>query len=113
MEGLVLRARRMNIDGAEVYEVSGKLTQGTWARALKTIKPSSATEALEFEEASKTSAFFSSSGLSLGVNTKCRAVHDGEKTLQIYTHEGGEYYSWQGFFRARVPVTADGGFSAS
>lgn len=112
VEGLVLRARRMNIDGAEVYEVSGNLTQGTWARALKTIKPSSATEALEFEEASKTSAFFSSSGLSLGVNTKCRAVHDGEKTLQIYTHEGGEYYSWQGFFRARVPVTADGGFDA-
>lgn len=36
--------------------------------------------------------------MSLGVNTKCRAVHDGEKTLQIYTHEGGEYYSWQGFF---------------
>ncbi len=27
VEGLVLRARRMNIDGAEVYEVSGKLTQ--------------------------------------------------------------------------------------
>ena len=35
-----------------------------------------------------------------------------KKTLQIYTHEGGEYYSWQGFFRARVPVTADGGFDA-
>ena len=32
--------------------------------------------------------------------------------MQIYTHEGGEYYSWQGFFRARVPVTADGGFDA-
>ncbi len=41
-----------------------------------------------------------------------QGCHDGEKTLQIYTHEGGEYYSWQGFFRARVPVTADGGFDA-
>ena len=112
VEGLVLRARRMNIDGSEFYEVSGKLTQGTWERTLKTIKPTSATEALEFEEASKTSAFFSSGGLSIGVNTKCQAVHDGEKTLQVYTHEGGNYYSWQGFFRARVPVTADGGFDA-
>ena len=71
----------MNIDGSEFYEVSGKLTQGTWERTLKTIKPNSATEALEFEEASKTSAFFSSGGLSIGVNTKCQAVHDGEKTL--------------------------------
>ena len=79
---------------------------------MKAIKSNSTTEALEFEEASKTSAFFNSGGLSLGVNTKCQAVHDGEKTLQIYTHEGGEYYSWQGFFRARVPVTADGGFDA-
>lgn len=50
--------------------------------------------------------------MSIGVNTKCQAVHDGEKTLQVYTHEGGNYYSWQGFFRARVPVTADGGFDA-
>ena len=85
VEGLVLRARRMNIDGSEFYEVSGKLTQGTWERTLKTIKPNSATEALEFEEASKTSAFFNSGGLSIGVNTKCQAVHDGEKTLQVYT----------------------------
>ena len=112
VEGLVLRARRMNIDGAEFYEVSGKLTQGTWEKALKKIKDASTTESLNFEEASRKSAFFSSGGLSVGVNTKCKAVHDGEKTLQIYTHDGGNYYSWQGFFRVRVPVTADGGFDA-
>ena len=37
VEGLVLRARRMNIDGAEVYEVSGKLTAdgGFDAREMK------------------------------------------------------------------------------
>ena len=114
VEGLGLTARRMNIGGTEYYEVSGKLTEGTWSDTWNAIKKRSTKGPLQFEEADPDLALFSNTPINLGVNLQCRTVTDGQNTFQLYTHDGGtEYHSWQGFFRVRVPASADGSIDAA
>lgn len=114
VEGLGLTARRMNIGGTEYYEVSGKLTEGAWSDTWNAIKGRSTTGLLQFEEADPDLALFSASPIDLhGVAIKCRTLTDGQNTFELYTHNGStQYRSWQGFFRVRVPVSADGAVDA-
>ena len=116
VEGLGLTARRMNIGGTEYYEVSGKLTEDAWTKTVSKIKKRSTAGILEFEESDPDLALFSKSTIDLnGVAAQSRKYIDGDNTFEIYTATPGsrEYHSWQGFFRARVPVTASGTFDAS
>ena len=114
VEGLNLTGRRMNIGGTEYYEVSGKLTQGTWQAAQGAVGSRGNVVKFEFEEADPTMAFFSKKPLTINnVNMTGQKLTDGQTTFEIYTNNGGDYYSWQGFFRIRVPVSADGAFDAS
>ena len=116
VEGLNLTARRMNISGNEYYEVSGKLTEGTWSDTWNAIKSRSTTGLLQFEEADPNLAMFSSTPIDLngnGVMLKCRTLTDGQNTFELYVHNGSQQYrSWQGFFRVRVPVSPDGTIDA-
>ena len=117
VEGLGLTARRMNIGGTEYYEVSGKLTQGTWSSTWNAIKGRSTSGYLDFEESDPALALFSKGNtinLQGRVGVKSRIVVDGQNTFEIYTNEGAkDCYSWQGFFRVRVPVSADGAVDAA
>lgn len=116
VEGLGLTARRMNIGGAECYEVSGKLTQTAWENAVKVARKCGKEGYLEFEEADPTLAIFSGSStieLQKKVGVKSITVTDGGNTFEIYTDSRGPYYSWQGFFRVRVPVSASGAVDAA
>ena len=117
VEGLGLTARRMNIGGTEYYEVSGKLTQGTWSSTWNAIKGRSTSGYLDFEESDPALALFSKGNtinLQGRVGVKSRIVVDGQNTFEIYTNEGAkDFYSWQGFFRVRVPVSADGAVDAA
>lgn len=116
VEGLNLTARRMNIGGTEYYEVSGKLTEGTWSDTWNAIKGRSTTGLMQFEEADPNLALFSTTPIDLngnGVMLKCRTLTDGQNTFELYIHNGSqEYRSWQGFFRVRVPVSPDGAMDA-
>lgn len=117
VEGLGLTARRMNIGGTEYYEVSGKLTESTWSATWTAIKPRSKTGLLDFEEADPTIAMFSKNTIDLqgrGAAVKARKLVDGQNTFELYVHNGSEEFrSWQGFFRVRVPVSADGAVDAA
>ena len=114
VEGLTLNGRRMNIAGTEYYEVSGKLTEGAWRDALNTIQKRGTTLKLEFEEADPNLALFTNTPVTLhSVNLTAKTMTDGQATLEIYTNSKGDYYSWQGFFRVRVPVSPDGSFDAT
>lgn len=117
VEGLGLTARRMNIDGTEYYEVSGKLTESAWSSTWTAIKPRSTTGYLDFEASDPTLALFSNSTIDLqgkGVAVKARKLVDGQNTFELYVHNGlEEFRSWQGFFRVRVPVSADGTVDAA
>lgn len=116
VEGLNLTARRMNINGTEYYEVSGKLTESAWSSTWTAIKPRSTTGLLDFEASDPALALFSDS-IDLqgkGVMVKARKLVDGQNTFELYVHNGSqEYRSWQGFFRVRVPVSADGTIDAA
>lgn len=116
VEGLNLTARRMNINGTEYYEVSGKLTESAWSSTWTAIKPRSTTGLLDFEASDPALALFSDS-IDLqgnGVKVKARKLVDGQNTFELYVHNGSqEYRSWQGFFRARVPASADGALDAA
>ena len=114
VEGLNLSGRRMNIGGTEYYEVSGKLTEGTWSSTSKAIRGRSTTGRLQFEEADPNLSFFTNTPVTLrNVDLKCQTVVDGQSVFEIYTNTSGDYYSWQGFFRVRVPVGPDGAFDAA
>ena len=114
VEGLNLTGRRMNIGGTEYYEVSGKLTEGTWRNTLNTVKNRGSVLKLEFEEADPNLAMFTNTPVTLrNVKLTAQNVVDGQTTIEIYTNSKGDYYSWQGFFRIRVPVSPDGSFDAA
>ena len=116
VEGLNLTARRMNIDGTEYYEVSGKLTEGAWSDTLRATRKGAAKVAMEFEEADPTLAVFSKNTVDLageGVHLKCQRIVDGQNVLEIYVKDGESYHSWQGYFRIRVPVSPDGAIDAA
>lgn len=116
VEGLNLTARRMNINGTEYYEVSGKLTESAWSSTWTAIKPRSTTGFLDFEASDPALAMFSDSTdlQGKGVMVKARKLVDGQNTFELYVHNGSqEYRSWQGFFRVRVPASADGAVDAA
>jgi hypothetical protein len=116
VEGLNLTARRMNIDGTEYYEISGKLTEKKWSETWNAIKSRSTIDRLDFEESDPNFALFSKSTIDLkgSVEIRTRKVTDGQNTFELYVHNGSEQQrSWQGFFRARVPVSADGALDAA
>lgn len=114
VEGLNLTARRMTIDGTEVYEISGKLSEATWSETWNRLKGQSEVKQLIFEKADDTLAMFSKRPIDMqGVTLKARCLEDGGSTLELYVHNGSsEYAAWRGFFRVRVPVSASGAADA-
>lgn len=117
VEGLNLTARRMNIGGTEYYEVSGKLTEGTWTDTLRVMQGRSTKVVMEFEQSDPALALFSSTPIDLqanGVTLNCRRLVDGQNVLEVYVKDtSSNYHSWDGFFRVRVPVSPDGGIDAA
>ena len=110
VEGLNLTARRMNIGGNEVYELSGKLTNPAWSKTWNKIKPIADVEELAFELADDTKKVFSgTTKISTGVSIRSITVADGQTTFELYVDgKTRKYNGWRGFFRMRTPVTADG-----
>jgi hypothetical protein len=114
VEGLNLTARRMNIDGDEVYELSGKLTNATWSKTWDKMKPIGVTGELQFEIADDAKKLFSSATKAdLGASIRTMTVTDGQTTFELYIDgQSRRYNGWRGFFRMRTPVTADGAADA-
>lgn len=110
VEGLNLTARRVSIDGSEVYELVGKLTESTWSATWDTLKGQSDIRQFVFEKADDTLALLSSRPINMGgVNIKARVLEDGDSKLELYVHNGAKQYNgWKGFFRLRVAATANG-----
>lgn len=110
VEGLNLTARRVSVDGSEVYELVGKLTESTWSATWNTLKGQSDVRQFVFEKADDTLALLSSRPINMsGVSMKARVLEDGDSRLELYVHNGStQYRGWQGFFRLRVPVTGSG-----
>ena len=48
LEGMNLTARRMNIDGTDYYEITGKLTYETWSATWNRLKPTGTIEEIFF-----------------------------------------------------------------
>lgn len=114
VEGLNLTARRVTIDGSDVYELVGKLTESTWSATWDTLKGQSEIRQFVFEKADDTLALLSSRPINMsGVNLKARVLEDGDNKLELYVHNGSnQYRGWKGFFRLRVAATANGAADA-
>ena len=116
VEGLGLTARRMNIGGTEYYEVSGKLTRGTWESTVQGIRKRATACNLEFEEGDPVLALFSNSPIDLknaGADIRALRITDGQNIFDVYVDGPEKYHSWTGFFRVRVPVSPDGAIDAA
>lgn len=115
VEGLNVTVRRMNIDGDEVYELSGKLTNATWSKTWDKMKPIGVTGELQFEIADDVKKLFSSATQTdLGASIRTMTVTDGQTTFELYIDgQTRRYNGWRGFFRMRTPVTADGAADAA
>nr|WP_325297144.1 phage minor head protein [uncultured Dysosmobacter sp.] len=113
LEGLNMTARRMNVDGAEVYELTGKLTDGAWGDALHLVRANGTDGSMAFEMADDTAAFLSTRPVVMrGVDLQKVVLEDSGSTLEVYTHGAKEYNGWTGFFRLRVPATGSGAADA-
>ena len=114
VEGLNLTARRVSVDGSEVYELVGKLTESTWSATWDTLKGQSEIRQFVFEKADDTLALLSSRPINMsGVNLKARVLEDGDSKLELYVHNGSKQYKgWKGFFRLRVAATSNGAADA-
>lgn len=115
LEGLNLSARRMNIGGQEVYEVSGKLVYSTWSKTWDKMKSTGEIGELTFEAADDEKKLFSSTTKAdLGTSIRSITATDGHTTFELYIDgESRKYNGWRGFFRLRTPVTADGAADAA
>lgn len=114
VEGLNLTARRMTIDGSEVYEITGKLSEVTWSETWNRLKDQSEVRELIFEKSDDTLAIFSKRPINMqGVTVKARCLEDSGNTFELYVHNGSQELSaWRGFFRVRVPVSNSGAVDA-
>lgn len=114
VEGLNLTARRVSLDGQDIYELSGKLSENTWSFTWNAIKGQSEVRQLIFEQADDTLALLSTQPINMhGVTIKARAIEDAGSTFELYVHNGSAQYSgWKGFFRLRVPATGSGAADA-
>ncbi len=114
VEGLNLTARKINLDGQDVYEITGKLAEGTWSKTWDALKKQSEVKQLTFEQADDTLALLSSRPINMhGVEIKARTLEDSGSTFQLYVHNGSQQYNaWKGFFRIRVPATGNGAADA-
>lgn len=114
VEGLNLTARKVNLDGQDVYEITGKLAESTWSQTWDTLKKQSEVKQLTFEQADGTLALLASRPINMhGVEIKARTMEDSGGTFQLYVHNGSQQYNaWKGFFRLRVPATGNGAADA-
>ena len=114
VEGLNLTARKINLDGQDVYEITGKLAESTWSQTWDTLKKQSEIKQLTFEQADDTLALMASRPINMhGVEIKARTMEDSGGTFQLYVHNGSQQYNaWKGFFRLRVPATGNGAADA-
>lgn len=114
VEGLNLTARKVNLDGQDVYEITGKLAESTWSQTWDTLKKQSEVKQLTFEQADDTLALLASRPINMhGVEIKARTMEDSGGTFQLYVHNGSQQYNaWKGFFRLRVPATGNGAADA-
>lgn len=110
VEGLNITARRINIDGSETYEVSGKLSAEKWSKTWDKMKPTGDAGELAFELANDQKKLFTSAiKADLGASVRSMTVTDGKTTFELYIDgQSRRYNGWRGFFRMRTPVTADG-----
>lgn len=105
VEGLNLTGRRINIDGSDYYEISGKLTENAWAQATRNIKRRGHAGKIEFLQQGASAGTYSTS------QPKCLEL-DGYKmatpdsTFEIYSdYTGKKQFGMGGYFRVRVPAT--------
>lgn len=114
VEGLNLTARKINLDGQDVYEITGKLAESTWSQTWDALKKQSEVKQLTFEQADDTLALLASRPINMhGVEIKARTMEDSGGTFQLYVHNGSQQYNaWKGFFRLRVPATGNGAADA-
>lgn len=111
VEGLNLTARRITVDGQEVYEIAGKLTESARAATDTILTQQGQLKDLKFERADDTLALMTTSPINMGgVHLKARTLEDAGSTFELYTHTGSasEYWGMSGYFRLRVPVTTSG-----
>lgn len=110
VEGLNLTARRITVDGQEVYEIAGKLTESARAATDTVLAQQGELRALKFERADDTLALLTSSPIDMqGVHLSARVLEDAGSTFELYTHFAStEYWGMSGYFRLRVPVTTSG-----
>lgn len=115
VEGLNLTGRKMVVDGRELYELSGKLSEQAWSGTWDRIKKDSVIRRLEFEGADETKELFSTGRmLDTGVTIKCRTFTYGDATFDLYiASESSLMQGWKGFFRLRVPATGNGAADAA
>lgn len=115
VEGLNITARRMNIDGDEVYEVSGKLSNSAWSKTWDKMKPIGDSGELSFEIADDAKKLYSSkTKADLGTSIRSMTVTDGRTTFELYIDgQTRRYNGWRGYFRMRTPVTSDGAGDAA
>jgi SPP1 gp7 family putative phage head morphogenesis protein len=112
LEGQNLSARRINIGGAEYYEVSGKLTETTWETVAKTVKANGHSGIIEFDSCLDRDGNYSTSKVTTvsgrGIGLDSFKMSDNQADFEIYAdYNNKDMYGFGGYFRARVPVTAD------
>ena len=109
LEGLNMTARRINIDGEEFYEFTGKLTGDTWSKTQAALTRVRATwKTIQFEASDRTSAIFDSNDL-LRFDMAGKELTDGGVGFEladigIQNNQRG----FEGFFRIRTRITNDG-----
>jgi hypothetical protein len=114
VEGLNLTARKMNIGGNNVYEVSGKLTYQTWEKTEHLVEKHGTSEQLFFEKADDAKRLFSDTEHAyMSVEIGAQKVEDGNTTLEIYNDDLGTLKGWRGWFRVRTPDTGNGATDAA
>jgi len=117
VENLTLTARRITIDGADTYEITGKLTADRWKDLCKTLETRGTKDYFTFEKADDTLALLSSQPIELkGRQIPCLRADGGGGTIEVYYKTRDhtmDYRAWEGFFRLRIPATESGAADGS
>lgn len=108
LEGFNMTARRINIDGVEFYEVTGKLTGDAWRGAAKKASTGGSSKHLSFEQADNATRNFQGTS-KIGFSTEAYEKYDGDARFEIVSPSGSQTQrGLGGFFRVRTPVSIDG-----
>lgn len=106
LEQMNLRGRRITVDGQDVYEISGKLTEDTWEAAARNAKSRGYKRDIEFM-LKNPDGTYSSRNVGMKLDGY-RILDTNQSVFETYADTmGKDQFSMAGYFRVQVKATGD------